>query len=309
MSNRMHTAVSSQPMEEPTKVGAEEAAVFEGPSEGYEGRPAPPTEEGLEQVKGYTQPESPENVVVPAVELPDIAEASFGPPPPLAEVVHPPDDRVQITNTADYPWRVHCYLQITARDNSLWRGTGWFIGPHTVITAGHVVFIKGSGVPGRDGWVKSITVMPGRNGATLPYGSVTSFNNFRSVSGWTDFADQNYDYGAVILPTDLGSRTGFFGFGVYADSDLLNTTGNIAGYPGDKPSGTLWYAARRIASVTARKVFYDIDTAGGQSGSAVYRILNNARYGFAVHAHGGAVTNSGPRVVTDVYNNFLAWKA
>ena len=29
----------------------------------------------------------------------------------------------------------------------MWIGTGWFIGPHTLMTAGHVVFIKNSGVP------------------------------------------------------------------------------------------------------------------------------------------------------------------
>ena len=46
-------------------------------------------------------------------------------------------------------WRVHCSLLITAADNSSWIGTGWFIGPRTLITAGHVVYITNSGVPGR----------------------------------------------------------------------------------------------------------------------------------------------------------------
>src|SRR5918911_1114934 len=80
-------------------------------------------------------------------ELLDIAVASFGTPPALAETVHGPDDRVQIQNTAAYPWRVHASLHIIARDNSAWIGTGWFIGPSTPVTAGHVVHIKNSGVP------------------------------------------------------------------------------------------------------------------------------------------------------------------
>lgn len=240
--------------------------------------------------------------------LRDIAVASFGEPPSLAETVHGADDRVQITNMATYPWRAHASLLVTARDGSMWIGTGWFIGPHTLMTAGHVVFIKNSGVPNRDGWVRSIQVMPGRNGSTLPYGSVTS-SNFRSVNGWTANGDENYDYGAIILPTNLGNTTGWFGFGVYDDATLTSSTGNISGYPGDKPSGTQWYAARRIASVGSRKVYYDIDTAGGQSGSAVYRIVNGKRYAVAIHAYGGAVTNSGTRIVTPVYNNMVAWKA
>ena len=144
------------------------------------------------------------------------------------------------------------------------------------MTAGHCVYIKGSGVPGRDGWVKKITVMPGRNGSSLPYGSVISMS-FRSVVGWTTNGDQNYDYGAIIIPTELGNTTGWFGFGVWSDAELVASTGNISGYPGDKPSGSQWYHARKIVSVNSRKVFYDIDTAGGQSGAAVYRIIKGAQ--------------------------------
>jgi V8-like Glu-specific endopeptidase len=150
--------------------------------------------------------------------------------------------------------------------------------------------------------------MPGRNGTTLPFGSVTS-TNFRTVAGWANSGDQNYDYGAIILPTDLGLQTGWFGFGAYDDATLTSSVGNISGYPGDKPTGTQWYAARRIASVGPRKVYYDIDTFGGQSGSCVYRIVNGGRYAMAVHAYGGATTNSGTRITTPVYQNMVNWKA
>jgi V8-like Glu-specific endopeptidase len=267
--------------------------------------------DGTEGVEGYRSPSNaqretlelsvPENID----DLPDIALASFGPAP---ETVHGADDRVQITNTADYPWRAHASLLITAADNSQWIGTGWFIGQHTLMTAGHVVYIKNSGVAGRDGYVKSIQVMPGRDGAKLPYGSATS-TNFRTVTGWINNGDEEHDYGAIILATDLGATTGWFGFGVYDDATLTASVGNISGYPGDKPSGTQWYASRTIASVAARKVFYDIDTAGGQSGSAVYRIVNGSRFAVAVHAYGGSVTNSGTRIVQPVYDNMVAWRA
>ena len=110
-------------------------------------------------------------------------------------------------------------------------------------------------------------------------------------------------------PHRVGQHRRLVGFGVYADSDLLTTTANISGYPGDKPAGTQWYHARKVTSVNARKVYYDIDTAGGQSGSAVYRIVNGGRYGIAIHAYGGATANSGTRIVQDVFNNLIAWKA
>ena len=236
-----------------------------------------------------------------------IGEASYG-APSGAEVVHGPDNRIQITNTGVYPWSVHASLLITARDGSRWIGTGWFIGPHTLATAGHVVYIKNSGVPGRDGWVQSIQVMPGRNGNTLPFGSVTT-GNLRTVVGWSTNGDPNYDYGAIILPSDLGRSTGWFGFGAYSDATLVSSTVNISGYPGDKPTGTQWYHWNKVDSVGPRKVYYDIDTYGGQSGSSVYRIANGGRYGVAVHAYGGTVTNSGTRITKPVFDNFVAWKA
>jgi glutamyl endopeptidase len=310
----LHAPTSNQPDE--AAVAAVKKPVTSAPSEGSDTRTIKTGVDGAEAVPGFQlskEMAAAMDAVYKAPEktaLRDIAEASFGPPPPRAETVHGPDNRVQITNTAAFPWRMNASLLITAADNSMWIGTGWFIGPHTLATAGHVVFIKGSGVPGRDGWVKRIQVMPGRNGASLPYGSVTS-SNLRSVTGWTNSngGDENFDYGAIILPTNLGNTTGWYGMGVYGDADLLGTVGNIAGYPGDKPAGTLWYDARRIAAVNARKVFYDIDTAGGQSGSAVYRIINGQRFAFAVHAYGGATTNSGTRIITPVFNNLVAWKA
>lgn len=305
-----HTPVSNLDLEHAGKSVRQPKTQAPSAGRGTDG--AAPAAGETEQVGGAAGPRAAAEAVrtlsVPATKLRDIGEASFGSPPPMAETVHGPDDRKQITDTAAHPWRMHASLLIVARDNSQWIGTGWFIGPRTLMTAGHVIHIKNSGVPGRDGWVKSVQVMPGRNGSTLPHGSVTS-TSFRSVTGWTDNGDQNFDYGAIILPTELGNATGWFGFGAYPDADLLASTGNISGYPGDKPSGTQWYDSRKIASVDARKVYYDIDTAGGQSGSAVYRIVNGARMAFAIHAYGGAVTNSGTRINSEVYNNMVGWKA
>ncbi|GGY97625.1 hypothetical protein GCM10010300_47050 [Streptomyces olivaceoviridis] len=123
---------------------------------------------------------------------------------------------------------MHASLLITAANGDRYLATAWFIGPHTLPTAGHMMF------------------------------------NFRSVRGWTGSGDENYDYGAVLIPTELGSATTWFGFGAWPDADLLKTPGNTSGYPGDKPPGTQWYDARGISSVNPLKVYYDIDTAGGR---------------------------------------------
>jgi V8-like Glu-specific endopeptidase len=284
----------------------EKDVLSDGPSTGEGGTVIEPSD-GLEAVAAVAAEALALQEVVPDLTgLRPIGEASYG--GGGAEAVIGVDNRIQITNTQDYPWRVHASLLVTARDGSRWIGTGWFIGPHTLVTAGHVVYVKNSGVPGRDGWAQSVQVMPGRNGSTLPYGSVTT-SNLRTVNGWVSNGDPEYDYGAIILPTDLGARTGWFGFGAYTDATLVGSSVNISGYPGDKPSGTQWYHWNTVTSVGPRKVFYQVDTFGGQSGSAVYRIDNGGRYGVAVHAYGGSASNSGTRITQQVFDNFVAWKA
>ena len=265
-----------------------------------------PTAEGSEAVAGPVRPESAIEVTAPDVVLPDIGMASF-PLDVQLETVHGADDRVQITETHRYPWSATSSLLITARDGSQWIGTGWFISPRTLVTAGHCVYINSS-ISARNGWVLSIQVMPGRNGTELPYGSVTA-TQFWTVRGWAEKGDENYDYAAIIIPTEVGETVGTLGFGIYGDEDLADRVVNIAGYPGDKPPGTMWYDARTIASTRPARVYYDIDTAGGQSGAAVYHIEDGQRIAVAVHAYGGAVTNSGTRISAPAFKNLSNWKA
>ena len=96
----------------------------------------------------------------------------------VMEVVIGPDDRTQVGNTNEFPWRAIASLLITAANGSQWIGTGWFVGPRILMTAGHVVYMADQG-----GWCSQITVIPGRNGADEPFGRVTT-SQFKSVSGW-----------------------------------------------------------------------------------------------------------------------------
>ena len=237
----------------------------------------------------------------------DIGAASFGEGEEGAGVaIIGTDEREQITETDQYLWRSIASLRITARDNSLWIGTAWFISPRTLITAGHCVFINGT-KPSRNGWVSRIDVMPGRNGFLNPFGTLTA-KTFWSVKGWTEKGDQNFDYGAIILDQPFGQNTGWFGYGVFEDNKLVGAPAHVAGYPGDKPAGTLWHHSLPISHVGPPKVFYAIDTAGGQSGAAVYLLDNNGLpTAVAVHAYGGATSNSGTRITPAVYQNIRNW--
>jgi glutamyl endopeptidase len=214
------------------------------------------------------------------------------------------DDRVKITKTKQVPWRWVCSLRITAKDGSIWRGTGWLAGSRIIITAGHVVYMHKHG-----GFAKTIEVTLGRNGEKRPYGSCTS-TNFRTVTDWMKKKKVSADYGAIILPAEFsyGKKLGYFGYADFA-SDLEGSKANIGGYPVDKPTGTLWFHARRIDSITRTNLIYNIDTAGGQSGSPVWGIKDGERYVVGIHTNGGFSGNSGVRITKSVIKKIRQWRA
>ncbi|MDF1791213.1 MAG: S8 family serine peptidase [Thalassobaculaceae bacterium] len=245
----------------------------------------------------------------------DIAAASFGdiaspieaPAGPLTVVGR--DDRDQLNDTTLYPWRAIASLRITAADGSIWWGTGWFAGPRTVVTAGHVVFIRNDRKPRANGWVRRIDVMPGRNGRSLPFGWVAS-TVFRSVTGWTQDGKPEHDYGAIILPTGLGEKVGHLGIEAVSPADLRTSPVLIAGYPISKPAGTLWEHAAAVSSVGPQKIYYPADTSGGQSGAPVLRASRDGRpVAAGIHAYGAGRTgvNSAVRINGAVFQVISNW--
>jgi len=222
----------------------------------------------------------------------------------LPEVIIGPDDRVKVANTTTFPWRAICSLKITAADGTNWIGTGWFCGPRLVMTAGHCVHMASNG-----GWVKQIEVIPGRNGASQPYGSRVS-KTFRSTNGWVQSQNRNYDYAAIYIAggTALGNTVGYFGYGTRSDSELMSYLVNVSGYPGDKPTGTQWWHSKGVKSVSPFTFVYDIDTMGGQSGAPVWVLSNNQRIAVGIHTNGAPTGNSATRIQQQVFNNITTWR-
>lgn len=223
----------------------------------------------------------------------------------MLEVVLGVDNRVRVQNTTVYPWRAICALRIQAANGQRFIGTGWMVSPRTVITAGHCVFLHDAG-----GWARSIEVIPGMNDAARPFGSHVG-TSLRSVTGWTQSKNREHDYGAIILPANNrpGAQTGTFGFAVRDDAFLRAASLNLSGYPGDRGGGAQqWFHAQRTKSVSSRVITYEIDTAGGQSGSPVWILQNGQRYAVGVHTNGSSSGNSATRIVSAVFNNLLNWK-
>jgi V8-like Glu-specific endopeptidase len=240
------------------------------------------------------------------------ARLAYGPPAPRWATAEPDveqsvqdvfgtDDRSQITSTSIYPWSTHCDLIITWPNGDTSGGSATIIDENAAITAGHCVYNEDKG-----GWAVSIQVVPGRNGATWPFGSVWATNTL-SWTGWTNSANRDDDMGVIRLSTTVGNSTGWLGLAAFSDNQ--DKTGNLSGYPGDKGGTTQWYDSDPINNQTANRLYYRIDTNDGQSGSGVYRIIDGDRY--VVGAHSGVSSlisgqwNRATRVTSDKFDDIV----
>ena len=211
-----------------------------------------------------------------------------------------PDGRTQITNTSAYPNSAIAFLEVNFPGGS-GTCTGWFMSKNRLATAGHCVYESSLG-----GWATSITVYPGRNGGTAPFGSYSAASWY-TVTKWINTGNPKYDYGLIKLSSDVGDTVGWFGYGWTSDNSfLLNKQSNVRGYPGDKAYGTQWTMKGRIQQVARTRLFYSIDTFGGQSGSPHYGKWGNCNpCGFGIHTYGVGgnwTRNSSTRITKAVFN-------
>lgn len=223
------------------------------------------------------------------------------------------DMRERILETDLDPWRMVCALRMSSASGGSAIGTGWLAGPRTIVTAGHCVHHQGF----FNGWAQTIEVSAGRNGSEFPFKTITS-TRFSSVDLWVNTADPDFDIGCIHLDEPLGEQVGWFAFGSLPPAQLEGHMVNISGYPGDRGNGTeQYFHANRVLHVGDRRVFYDVDTFGGQSGAPVWihETEDGPPVAVAIHAYGtggtpfdlGITANSAPRIIPEVFNQITAW--
>ncbi|MBS1583032.1 MAG: trypsin-like serine protease [Bacteroidetes bacterium] len=189
-------------------------------------------------------------------------------------VIGPTDDR-RPADASTLPYRAIALLICRSRSGIVQYGTGFFISPTCLITAGHCVFDHRLG-----GWMERIEVCPG--GCNAPYGQVIA-RKFKSVEGWTVNRDDLYDHGAVILDNDdlfvaVGGR---LGYRPCADDPARMI--EVAGYPEDR-AFRLNTARGTITRVTERLIYHDADTERGDSGAPLFHPGTSMVIG--VHTYG-----------------------
>lgn len=211
-----------------------------------------------------------------------------------AFVIHLPDERNPVLETF-YPYNVICLLTITAFDGRILPATGFFISKRCIITAGHCVYE-------RNNWVDSVEVVPAALGSLKPYGSATG-KRFRSVNGWINNRDSNFDYGAIILDDDslFNKVNATMGFKRFEEERLIE----IAGYPKDKDQSP-WYATGDVLKITKYKLFYEVDTEKGNSGSPIILTKDGKKFTIGLHTD-GANPNSGIYLRQEMLDRWSEW--
>jgi glutamyl endopeptidase len=222
------------------------------------------------------------------------------------------DDRIWISDATQEPYRWICYLALTSANGTPMLGTGWLIGPRTIVTAGHCIYNHdpkyGVGV------MRSITAFAGRNiNNSLGQSDVHSVE---TTQEWIDSENNTaFDFGVLYLDSPIGDDVGFFAFGNYSDADLSGMTINVVGYPADKKNGTMWGHVNKGASVRPQRIAYMNDTYGGQSGSPVIYWDGSGDF-VSVGIHNYGIDpfdpigrhNYATRINQSVFNQLQAWK-
>ncbi|CAM3521636.1 Extracellular metalloprotease precursor [Vibrio aerogenes CECT 7868] len=197
-------------------------------------------------------------------------------------VIGAEDSRTRVTNTTSAPYQYIGRIDIGC--------TGTLIGDKYVLTAGHCVS-NGAG-----SWYRELGFSAGQNGSAKPWGT-SSWKTAVTTSAWLNNGNSNYDYALIVL--DEAPNGGHASWGIYSGG-----THAVTGYPGDKPFGTMWTDSGTTSAISDYRICYTLDTAGGESGSAIRDNSNVVR---GIHTTGSSSRNCGTRLTSTVYATLQDW--
>lgn len=219
-----------------------------------------------------------------------------------AESVIGADGRTKVPPSATSAFPLSAIGQIVfVQNGSSYLCTGYLIDANSVLTAGHCSFDAGTDDP-----IESANFFPGRNRsngvAVNPFGSCGMTAVWAPVQ-WRLAGKAAHDYSVQQLDCTIGTATGWFGmFALDGTNAFAGRRLRVEGYPGDRNFGSRWRMAGLIQRSSINTLHYPMDTAGGQSGSPLFKWNRPSCGGpcsAGVHAYGAfgsPPTNSGPRL-------------
>jgi len=196
------------------------------------------------------------------------------------------DGRRQVTDTESFPWCLHGHMSMEFGGRE-YGGSGTLIGPHHFLTAGHCVYKPESGEA-----ATNIRIRLGLNDRAAMFGEVLGTKVY-IYNQWMTSRSDDFDIALVVLNQSIGHETGWAGLLCLEDKELRDHAVHVTGYPGDKGFRTLWTMDNRIGRITEEKIYYPIDTYGGQSGGAIWIKKWGMPYVVGNHAYGGTLAEGG----------------
>lgn len=203
------------------------------------------------------------------------------------------DNRVKVTKTTSLPNRWIAYIVSYWPDGSATRGTAWLYGKSVGATAAHCIYSKE-----KQTYPVKMVIYPGHSDGMNPFGSYTITRasiprNYKLGEG------SKYDFGVFKVNSDVGSKLGYFRV-QYSANTYTGKFVRITGYPADKGNG-LWRDSGKIIKCENGRLYYKMDTYGGQSGSPIYFGKGTKRTCIGVHTTGGPDYNRGTRITKKMF--------
>lgn len=187
---------------------------------------------------------------------------------PNVRVILPNEDRDQITETTSGHYQSLGFVDMGENI-----ATGVVIGKNTILTNKHVTDLS-------NGNMKFAPAAS--DSSTYPYGEFEEESS-EQYDGDADLAvvhfktnDKGQHLGDVVDPVTIGDPT----------KEQKGDNMTVTGYPGDKPTATMWESKGKILSNSASSMTYDASTYGGNSGSGVFNDNNEL-----IALHYGGVEN------------------
>ena len=201
-----------------------------------------------------------------------------------SEVIIGKNDLVKVKNTLQYPYSTSAYVESEFRGvengkDVTYRGSANFIKDNVLITAAHNIYKHEFGKDAEE-----LYITPARTPNSVPFGRI-KVKEARYLKEFRNTAPDElttYDLPVLILEEPIGAQLGTLGL----PNNIENLKGigaTITGYPAISEDEQMYTGFKNILKDTGDFLFYQIDTKGGASGSAVYDSTNRV---VGVHVSG-----------------------